>query len=249
MKKFIITFLISAFFTAVFLFGVHKGSQNEEQEYPVPPYTFAMERLRNNTHFPEADEEKEETWVYGIKTEFDVQENEVTDMDKAADKFLQDFKKEGLIADMTKGDHFCYIFGVSRDKSLGKSVTLFKNEEDDSVTIIPSSHFLDESKSHPPELPQRIKDIFGYVDLKTAIYSRTSKRTMLIFPYSSSSGKAIDLISRKMEEMGYVEEKPGENIPIKSNLMYFTREERECFFEVNSIDSSRVSILTAEYPR
>ncbi|MBN1521061.1 MAG: hypothetical protein JW928_00900 [Candidatus Aureabacteria bacterium] len=248
MKRFLSIFLISAFFTGVFLFGFHKGYQPGQQENFLSP-PLPTELFSKNIPFQKFSGENEETWVYGIKTKFDVQERVNTDIVEAAGKFKKDFEDEGFLSEIMNGDYFYYVFGVSTDKKSGKSVTLIKNEDDDSLTVISSTHFLDESDHVPPELPRRIKEIFGYVDLKTAIYSRTPESTMLVFPYNISRTKALDLITRKMKEMGYVQDRPGSGAYIKSNLMYFIRGSRECFFEVNPIDSSSVNILTVEYPR
>jgi hypothetical protein len=194
--------------------------------------------------------EKEETWVHGIKTDFNMHQIAYDNIDELEEEYMDLFEDEGLVTDVRKGENFVYVFGVSQDQRYGKAVMLIMNEDEESIIVIPASHAINDPDVTPPELPERIKHIFGDLDLKKTIFSHSQKRSMLVFPFPLPHDQVVDRISQKMNELGYTREELKEKEKKRAGtLMYFTRGEKECFFEVTPIDNSNVNIFTAEYPK
>ena len=248
MKRFFFTFFFTIFLTVIFFSGIRKGEQKAEE-------TNLFEMLSQfekdaPSHQQSSRSEKEDMWVYGIKTDFQIHQIIERDINKAAKKFAEQFNKEGLITDMRKGPNLCYVFGVSPDHKSGKGVTLIKDRNNnESIIVIPSSHAVQNEEISPPALPERIRRIFHDINIKKTIYSHSPQRTMLVFSFPLSYGAAVTRISQEVHELGY-KQQDFKGTPRKnSTLMYFTKNERECFFEVTRINRSTVNIFTAEYPR
>ena len=241
MKRFIITFFISAFFTGVFLFGFHQSDQDNPQKYSK---NSLIEAAMNSKDAGQ----KEDTWVYGIKTDFDAQEIKSTNIDKAAMRFYKQFEKEGLVTDMQKGKGTRYVFGVDEDQRYGKAVMLIKNGKN-SILVIPSTHILKDDASKKPPLPSIIQDIFDDIDFNKTTYSYSPDRKMLSFTYNDAFGRTVHRIRQTMEQEGYMPQELKDHTSNNGILIYFTKGNMESFFQVTPVNKHSLQILYAEYPR
>ncbi|MCK5707027.1 MAG: hypothetical protein KAI43_05185 [Candidatus Aureabacteria bacterium] len=201
--------------------------------------------LRENDNL----QDKEEMWVYGTKTNFDMFELEHNNMEKASEDFLIMLEKEGLVADIRKSRNMCYVFGVSQDHQYGKAILLIRKKDSNSIIAIPSSHSLNDPSLSPPIVPIRIKYIFGEIDINKSFYSHSSQRTMMTFTFNKPFEETLELIDQKMYEQGFLKQERENSINKNSALVYFLNAKRECFFEITPNDLFSVNIVTAEYPR
>lgn len=243
MKRFFIVFLLSAFLTAVFLAGMKHGSKSGTDSR-LEKILSSAANTPQDTQSPAGGDD--DVWVNGIKTRFSIITIPHGDLEKAANDFAEQFNREGLIAEIKKDENSYYVFGADQLKTSGKGVTLVK-KDDGTIMAIPSSHILNIPETDFPEIPETVKNIFGSLDFRKVTYSRNNRGTMMVFICDAPLEETKALIRQKMQESGYAPQS-GKTAPDKDlNLFYFSKGNRECFFELTPVDDSRVRVFTADY--